>query len=336
LRNSQKSKDYVFASAHVRSVEKNLLTREGLDKMIDSRTPGDALKILYDLGYGDGSEMVQDEKFGELLSQEIKKAYSFIQGIVPDQEDLNVFLYPYDYHNLKVCMKAEFLGIQPEEYLIDVGTINTSNLVVMVRERNFLGMTVRMKDALLEVVDVFSRTQDPQVIDFIFDKACYAEMVESAARSGNRYIQGYVSLLIDTINLKTFVRLRQMKKTWDVFSQVFLEGGRISEKLFISGYDEPYEQFAEKLTPFELNEVLSEGGAMIREQGRFTALERLCDNQIMKYAKSAKYVSFGIEPLAGYLIAKEGEIRTVRIVMTGLLQGLSREMIQERVRETYV
>ena len=53
----------------------------------------------------------------------------------------------------------------------------------MVRERNFVGMTDNMKNAILEVVDLFSRTNDPQVIDFIFDKYCYKEMKESADKT---------------------------------------------------------------------------------------------------------------------------------------------------------
>jgi len=336
LGSSQNKKDYVFASSRVRSVEKNMLTREKADSMIDSKTPEDAIKILFDIGYGDGTESVKPEHFGALLSDEIKKTYSFIRGIAPDEKDLYAFLYPYDYHNMKVLLKAEFSETDPEPFLIDVGTIGAAQLAIMVRERNFVGMTSKMKEALLEAVDVFSRTGDPQTIDFIMDKACYTEMTEAAEESGSSFIQGYVKLLIDTINLKTFVRLRQMGKSWDLFSQVFLDGGNIQEKIFINGYDEPYEQFTDKMIPYGLTAAMAEGGAMIRESGRFTALERLCDNRLIDYAKNAKYVSFGIEPLAAYLIAKEGEIRTVRIVMTGLLQKLSREMIAERVRETYV
>lgn len=333
---SQNEKDYVFASSRVRSVEKNLLTREKAENMIDSKTPEDAMKILYDLGYGDGSESVRAEYFEELLSDEIRKAYSFIRGIAPDEKDLYAFLYPYDYHNLKVLMKAEFSDTDPAPFLIDIGTISADRMAEMVRERDFVGMTVNMKNALLEAVDVFSRTNDPQAIDFIFDKACYSEMTEAAKESGSSFVQGYVRLLIDIINLKTFVRLRQMGKTWDFFSQVFLEGGNIQEKIFVNSYDETYDQFTDKLVPFGLTEAMAEGGAMICECGRFTALERLCDNKLIEYAKEAKFVSFGIEPLAAYLIAKEGEIRTARIIMTGLLQKLSREMIAERVRETYV
>lgn len=330
------TKDHIFASSRVRSVEKNLLSREKAEAMIDSKTPAEAMKILYDLGYGEGADPVPAEKFGQLLVEETKKTFSFIRGIAPEEQDLYAFLYPYDYHNLKVLIKAELQDVDPEPFLIDVGTIEAARLAAMYRDRDFVGMTSMMKEAVLEVLDVFARTKDPQTIDFILDKACYREMTASAAATGNAYIIGYVQLLIDTINLKTFVRLRQMKKSWDVFSQVFLTGGRIQEKLFINSYDEPYEQFADRMLPYGLDKAMSEGGAMIRESWRFTALERLLDNALMDYAKGAKYISFGIEPLAAYLIAKEGEMRTVRIAMTGLIQGLSREMMAERLRETYV
>ncbi len=199
-----------------------------------------------------------------------------------------------------------------------------------------MGLTDKMQNALLEVVDTFARTEDPQVIDFIFDKACFAEMLDTARNGGNEFIIDYVRLQIDIINLKSFVRIREMRKAWDFFTQVFINGGRIQDKLFIAGYDDPYEVFAEKLIPYGLSVPMAEGGIMLRETGRFTALERLCDNRLIDFAKAAKYVSFGAEPLAAYLIAKETEIRTVRIIMTGLLQGLAKEAMSERARDTYV
>lgn len=332
----QGKKDYVFASSRVRSVEKYLLSRDKAEAMIDSKTPEDALKILYDLGYGDGTETLPAVQFERLLAEETKKLYSFIRGIAPDQADLFPFLYPYDYHNLKVLMKAEFLDTDPQPFLMDVGTIPAARMATLVRDRNFVGLTDRMHNALLAVIDLFARTKDPQAIDFIFDKACFGEMLDAAVAGGNSFIVDYVRLQIDIINLKSFVRIRQMGKAWDFFTQVFIEGGRIQDKLFIGSYDEPYEQFAEKLIPYGLSLPMSEGGTMLRETGRFTALERLCDNRLVEFAKAAKHISFGIEPLAAYLIAKEAEIRTVRIIMTGLLQGLSKEAMVERVRETYV
>ena len=328
-------KDYVFATARVRSVEKNLLTREKVEKMVDSKTPADALKVLYDSDYGYGGEPVREENFEELLTEETKKTYEFVLSIAPDKEPFRLFQYPYDYHNLKTLMKAEFLGIDPMPLLMSNGSIEVNKMAVMVRERNFLSMTTDMKNAMLEVIDVFSRTNDPQIIDLIFDKACYTEMAKLASAANNAFLRRYVGLLIDTINLKTFVRMREMGKTWDFFNKVFIPGGNVPEKLFVSGYDEAYEQFAEKLLPFGLNTALAEGGAMVKDAGRFTMLEKLCDNMIIQFARGAKHVTFGMEPMAAYLIAKENEIKTARIIMAGLLADLPRDTIKERLRETY-
>ena len=333
---NQGKKDYVFASSRVRSVEKYLLSRDKTEAMLNSKTPEEALKILTDLGYGDDSEALSVRQFETLLTEEIKKVYSFIRSIAPDEADLYPFLYSYDYHNLKVLLKAEYLEIDPEPLLIDVGTVPALRMAALVKDRNFVGLTSKMRNALLQVIDVFPRTKDPQLIDFIFDKACYAEMLAAAAAGKNEFIIDYVRLQIDITNLKSFVRIRQMGKSWNFFTQVFINGGRIQDKLFIGSFDEPYEQFAEKLIPYGLSLPLAEGGVMLRETGRFTTLERLCDNRLLEFAQAAKQVSFGIEPLAAYLIAKEVEIRNVRIIMTGLLQDLPQEATAERVRETYV
>ena len=56
----------------------------------------------------------------------------------------------------------------------------------------------------------------------------------------------------------------------------------------------------------------------------------------MEHVKSAKYFPYGIEALAGYLIAKDNEIKTARIILAGKTAGISPELIKERLRETYV
>lgn len=335
---SNNGKDYVFAASRIRSVEKNLLTREKAEKMLDSKTPSDALKILLELSYGkeETAENIAVSDFEKLLSEETKKTYDLIRSIAADEKDFFCFLYLYDYHNIKVLLKAEFLGIDGRAFLIDAGSVSIDKLAVMIKERNLVSLTAVMRQAVLDAVDVFARTNDPQAVDFLLDQACYTDMLLSAKESGNSFIQGYVSLAVDVVNLKAFVRLREMGKPWDVFSKVYISGGRIQEKLFISGYDESYEQFSPRLLAYGLDQALLFGGEELRESGRFTVLEKLCDDALITYAQKAKAVSFGPEPLAAYIIAKEAEIRTARIIMAGLLQGIDRAQIAERVRASYV
>ena len=67
-----------------------------------------------------------------------------------------------------------------------------------------------------------------------------------------------------------------------------------------------------------------------------SAFERWCDNKIIQTIKPQKYNPFSVEPLVAYVLAKENEIKTVRIILTARLNGLEEEQIRERIREMYV
>nr|WP_312576506.1 V-type ATP synthase subunit C [Sedimentibacter sp.] len=331
-----KDTDYLFSSALVRSVEKNMLSKEKLEKMIDAKTADDALKVLYDCEYGNSKEQVAARDFEQLLEDEHKKTYDFIMSTAPELNNFNIFLYAYDYHNLKVIMKAEFLGIDASASLVDTGTVNVKILKYAIKERDFTVLTENMRNALNEVLDIFPKNKDPQIIDIVFDKYCYNEMLKSAEALNNQFVTEYVKMLIDTINIKTFVRLRKMGKSWDFFSKVFIDGGKIPQKAFVTSYDEPFENFSEDLIAYGFKDVFLEGTDELKETGKFTTLEKLCDNKLMEHIKTAKYISYGIEPLVGYLVAKENEIKSARIIMAGKLAEIPSDLIRGRLRETYV
>ncbi len=330
-----KDTDYLFSTARVRSVEKNMLTRERAEKMIDAKTAEDAIKVLYDCDYGYGKEIANVKDFEELLSEEHKKTYEFIMSIAPDIDNFNIFLYPYDYHNLKVIMKSEYLGKEPEDALVDTGSIEINKLKYAVRERDFSELTENMADALKEIIETFPKNRDPQNIDIIFDIYLYDEMIKSSKKMNSEFVLNYIKMQIDIINIKSFVRLRKMGKSWDFFSKVYIDGGNISKKTYISSFDESYESFADQVFIYGYKEIFIEGIDSLNKTGMFTNLEQLFDNKLINYIKSAKYVSYGIEPLVSYLLAKENEIKIVRIIMASKIAGISSDKIRERMRETY-
>lgn len=331
-----KEADYLFSTGRVRSVEKYMLTREQAQRMIDAKTMEEALRMLDDINYGYGNEVISPNDYEVLLANEHKKTYDFITSIAPDLEYFNIFLYPYDYHNLKVLMKSEYLGIEESSILIDMGSIDLKVLKYAVKEREFSELTENMEKALEEIIDTFPRTNDPQIIDIILDKYCYDDMLKLAKLTKNDFIINYVKLQIDSINLKTFVRLRKMNKSWNFFTKVFLQGGDIEEEVFIRNYDESFERLADQLAVYDFKELFLEGIEALKETGKFTKLEKLLDNKLVEHIKIAKHIPYGIEPLAGYLMAKDNEIKIVRIILAGKISGISPELIRERLRETYV
>ena len=67
-----------------------------------------------------------------------------------------------------------------------------------------------------------------------------------------------------------------------------------------------------------------------------SAFERWCDNLMIRRIRPQLHNAFGLGPLAAYILARENEIKSVRIVLSGKKNELPEESIRERVRETYV
>ena len=125
-------------------------------------------------------------------------------------------------------------------------------------------------------------------------------------------------------------------KGWDFFRKVFLEGGTIDEKVFTGNYEEAIPQLAEKLAPYGFREIVAKGGGLAAETGKYTLLEKLCDDMRIRYLADAKYITAGPEPIAAFYLAKESEIKNLRMILTGKLSKTPEETMKERLRETYV
>lgn len=186
-----------------------------------------------------------------------------------------------------------------------------------------------MGEAIEEALELYSKTQSGQMIDIALDRGTFRQMTQAAKESENEFVKGYTARVCDLTNLKSFLRMRHMNKDFGAFMNVFVEGGNISSSVFFSAYgtDNPVDQFKGSRYG-ELLEIGIEKG--------FTEFEKTCDDFIMDYVKSAKYIALTLEPLIAYLYAKESEIKTVRIILTSKLNQISSEIIKERVREAYV
>ncbi len=327
--------DYIFATARIRGMEKKLLSGEQFRTMTESKNIDDIFKVLQDAGYGAEGNAIKADNYTEVLKQAETDLFEEIKELSKNEALFNIFFYPMDYHNIKVLLKAESLGIKRDDILMANGTIPVTDIAKIVNERDKTQLPENMGKALDEAIDNHARTKDPQVIDFICDKYCYQEISECAEKSKNAFVQGYVRLWIDTINLKTFARVRKMGQPSSYFSNVYLPGGNIDLQTFIRAYDEDLKQVAARFERFDIHEAIEQGSVSMEKTGTFTLLEKLCDDILMEYIRGAKSVSFGLEPMVAFLVARQMEIKCIRILLAGKLADMDPSVIQERMRETY-
>ncbi len=304
--------DYIFPCVVIRSKETELLNREETLRLMELQNVQDIMNVLAEHGYGDGRELENPRDFEAILSKNMEETYETIYSSIPDEKVLNFLKYPNDYHNLKVLLKAEFLKTDASHLLIDSGTIPADQMEEMLRKREYSQMTVEMRAAVDEAIELFAKSRDPQEIDLRLDKACYKDMLTDAEESGNDFLKEYVMRKIDSLNIDSFVRLKEIGKPRTFYRRVFLEGGNLDE-----------------------NAIEQQASGIVNEVG-VSGVEKYLDNEKMDFVRDALYVPFGIEPIVGYLEAKEAEVMNLRMILTGKISGMDDALIKERLRETYV
>jgi V/A-type H+-transporting ATPase subunit C len=266
----------------------------------------------------------------EVLAVRRSETYALIRNMIEDCRLTDIFLIKYDYHNLKTLLKSEATGENPDNLLIDSGTILCRHLKVMLQEDKYKGISANMASSITEARDVLARTQDPQLLDMILDKAMYADMLDIVNSLDFDFLKRYVILMIDSVNLRAYVRSLRMKKGSEVFRYALIPGGDVPiPRLLSDSVENAF--YASPLAP-----AAQIGAQALRGEARLYAVDMACENILLKYLKKAKYVAFGAEPLIGYMAAMEAELVSVRTVIAGLMAGLSAETITERLRESYV
>ncbi len=328
-----KDTDYSKTIAKIRVFERHMLSRQTLEKMCEFRHLEEIYKTLSDANWHFSYE--KKEPSGVLADQQ-QWIFEFLREAVEEENLLKLLLLKNDYQNIKAFLKQEMAGNPIQSGLfLDGGTVPVPALIKSLTEREQGALTDRMFSAFVRARDEFLEKQDPQRIDLILDEACVLEILAHGEAFENDFILHYLRAQIDTVNLKTLLRIRKISE----------EPGRLRE-LFLKGGSIPADRLEAQLTasPEECKAFLlgTEPGAKLSSQledffqsGSITTLEKGLDDLLIERLKPARFIMFGPEPIFVYAKYMENEIRSVRIVINGILSGLSPQSIRERLRLTY-
>ena len=328
-----KDTDYLSLSARIRAMENRLLTRERMERMIDAKDHAEAAKVLSECGYGEMTELT-GSSLEAMLNRAQSEVFRDLGSAVPDANLLDVFRIKYDYHNAKVLVKANALGSDPLRLLMGGGRYEPVDLLENWQKEDLRAYSQSFRDAAARAREALAGTGDPQLCDFVLDRACYGELTAAAKATGSKFVQGYVALMIDVINLRCAVRAARLNKGGEFLMQVLIPGGSVDvDRVARTKGDDLGHLFS--VGP--LAEAAALGAAVSAPgSGSLTAFERACDNAVTAYMAEAKRIPFGEQPVVGYLYAREAELTAIRIIMSGRMAGLNGDTIRERLRDSYV
>lgn len=329
--------DFIQGVTRTRVLENKLLSRARVERMVDAKDIDEVIKILCETEYANGVTGVnRGEEYEKILSHELKRVYKLMGEVSKHQVVVDLMLLKYDYHNLKVMVKEKELNKDLSELYIPIGTTDFQKFKTGFLSENHRDIEPEFKEALEAVIKDYESTKDPQRIDLIFDRFYFGHLYKMAKSTGIKLFVQYVEDLIDFTNVKTSIRLKKQGKDMKFFEEVLLPNGKIGVDSILLTLNDSVDTIIHKFRNFRISPSLIKGLEAFQATKRLSDLEKHMDNYLLEINKSSKFVTFGPEPIFSYIVAKETEIKTLRIIMVSKLNKLSPDAIRERLRDLYV
>lgn len=332
MNKKRKDTDYLTISAQIRSMERRLLDRARMERMLDAATDDEAVRILTEVGY-EAFDPASDRALNAALLRRREELFQELYRYAPEPEIIDVFKLKYDYHNLKAVLKGRDGDVS--HLLVDAGRVKAESLQRRYRESggwDFLPPA--MAEAAKEGQRVLAETGDPQRSDAVVDRAWFAEMLSLAEETKCAYLVDYIRVTIDAANLRSVIRTLRMGRTPAFLKEFLFPGGTVSVdaclKAAVNG------EVEQTYRTTVLRAAAQAGKEAVESGGSLTAFEKLCDDAVLQQAGRARRIPFGVEVVIGFVAARETEVSNVRIIMAGRMAGISADTIRERLRESYV
>jgi V/A-type H+-transporting ATPase subunit C len=333
MADNESSVKYAFISAMLRARESVMVNQEKIDRMIDARTYNDAAAMLDENGYPDLRGLSSDELFKK-LNEHRNEIYNYLASLDASRDALDFFRVKFDYHNVKAAVKSEAFNLPVTSLMYDCGRIKIDKMRDALEQRDLSGLPGKMRETIEESRAVLARTGDPQLSDICADKAYFDERLEIAQRLDDKFVTDYTRLNIDTVNLRTVVRAQRMNRNAEFVKAAVIPGGTVSASS-IQNTSATIEDVAPMYETTLLRRAAELGLAAV-DSGSMSDFEIECDETAARYMKGSSTACFGPSPTIAYLFALENELASIRVVLGGILSGLSRDVIRERMRTTYV
>ncbi|MFW0861711.1 MAG: V-type ATP synthase subunit C [Dethiobacter sp.] len=328
---------YAYAVGRIRAMETRLLDRGKIDRMVEAKSAEEALKVLGESEYGEYlADLGSVHQFEKMLDVELRRIYVELRKFSPEPGLINLFAKKFDYHNLKVLIKANKLAEKRDELLVpEVGNIPLAEMIRAVSDDDYRNLPPLMRRAAEKLSELLRLEPDPQLVGLLLDRAMYEELEDEVDAQKSSFLKGYFTRLVDLLNIKTYLRVRRANRPKEFLLKALLPNGNVDMNKLVQ-LVEPLEVLVDRLMFSAYAHVVEEGIQTYQKTDTLTRYEKLADDHLIKYAKQAKYVTFGPEPIIGYLLAKENEIKMIRIIMVGKINQLPTEEIKERLRDVYV
>ncbi len=323
----------MFASARIKSADGKGSAKERLDRMCEARSCDELTAIIKEL-YGQ-SDADSPESAASCV---MRSSFALLDEAVPDKTVYDFLKYKYDCCNIKIALKSRILKADYSNLYYPYGSVPADVIADAVKSGDYSAFPANMALAAPRSLEAYLAGGEARVIDIMNDRACFDDILRSAAKLSSPELSDYYAMRADIVNLLTYLRIQKQglseAATRSVIERSLVSGGKLPKELFFVE-TEPDLAIAEKYWGLcEFTFALKSIGTQKTQD--ITALERSLDELALAALAPLKNKQFGVEVPAYFIIMREYEMKNARLISSALRHKASREKITERLRTAYV
>lgn len=318
---------YAYAVGSLRVRETALLTRTDFEQLLAAGDEETLIALLRDRGFGDGSP---SEGIDGLLRQETEKLWAYLCSLTPESALWNTFWIRNDAHNCKAVFKGVLADRPYRHLLLGPSTIPAKALETAANERRFGELPEWLAEAAAQAYDILAHTGDIPRGDAVIDRAAMEEMLRAAEATRVGLLSRLMTAMVFYDDVKIAIRAARTGKDAAFLDLALCPCPGVDrtdwKRAVLSG---EVLELLERLPDYRCREAV--------EQYRASpaAFEKWVDDYLLSIAREGKYVALGAEPLIGYLMARETEIKALHMLASGLRTGQHETELRERMRMLY-
>lgn len=325
---------FIQSSTRLRVMEKELLKSENFIRASETESLEDALRSLSDTVYNKYINKISSPtEYEYILKEELTRFYDELFDISPSKIPIRLITLKYFYHNLKVIIKEDIGKKDLKDLYMDIGDFDLKeyrDALVKGSKKN------KYFELIQRVEEIYEEKKDPQLIDIYLDNAYFTELLELAEESQVDLFIEYAKNLIDFTNIRTLLRAKKQEKDVEFLRQIIIEGGNVRKETYLDLLNRELSSDTDVFKKLEIYKYIKEALDSFKERGNLSDFEREMDNYFIDLIKDVKYITYGPEVIFANVLAKEMEIKNLRIILVSKLNGLDSEFIREKLRDTYV
>lgn len=318
--------DYTYGVARIRALESSLFSDDTIGALLQCESYDDCMTFLRDKGWGNGS---LEQPLTEMLKEEKEKTQQVLVDLVEDSDAVDILSIKDEFHNLKAAIKQVCTEDNTKDVFYTHCKLDPEFLIECIKQGEYSKLPDYMAEAAKEATETLLKTGSGQLCDVIIDRATLEAIKAAGRKSENSLIKKYADTQVMIADIKIAVRCGATGKGSQFAEKCLVPCSGISVTDLIMAVDNGVEGVCDYLESVGLS------GAVKALKKSKSVFECWCDNKIIEDIKPEKYNAFSIGPIVAYVVARENEIKTVKIILSGKLNGFDNEFIKERVRVMY-